>query len=114
VLGQSNVMDAQSQFSKTVKQFFAGGFAGCVSRTVVAPIDRVKILMQTEKITSGGAEAKHTSIVQSLRTIVNEGAVAFEYCQHRQSGPILCVAVCKLRLIQIVDNGVQKPRMGCC
>jgi len=75
VLGQSNVMDAQSQFSKTVKQFFAGGFAGCVSRTVVAPIDRVKILMQTEKITSGGAEAKHTSIVQSLRTIVNEGGV---------------------------------------
>ena len=39
----------------------------------MAPIDRVKILMQTEKITSGGGAAKYTGVLQSLQTIVREG-----------------------------------------
>jgi len=34
-------------FSKTFKQILCGGAAGTIARTTVAPIDRIKILMQT-------------------------------------------------------------------
>jgi hypothetical protein len=35
---------------KGLLQFAAGGLAGITARTVVAPIDRVKILMQTQHV----------------------------------------------------------------
>lgn len=57
-------------------QFVAGGVAGMISRTAVAPIDRVKILMQTEKITSGGkGPSKYNGVVQSLRAIAAEASI---------------------------------------
>jgi len=73
---QSEVIRSHDQLEKTIKQFAAGGFAGMVSRTAVAPIDRVKILMQTEKVTSGGSAPRYTGTVQAIRTIVQEGGVS--------------------------------------
>ena len=32
--------------NKDVKNLILGGIAGCVSRTVIAPLDKIKILMQ--------------------------------------------------------------------
>jgi solute carrier family 25 (adenine nucleotide translocator) protein 4/5/6/31 len=32
-----------------VIDFFSGGIAGIISKTVVAPIERVKLLMQTQR-----------------------------------------------------------------
>jgi solute carrier family 25 protein 16 len=32
---------------KPLKSFIAGGLAGCCAKTVVAPLDRIKILFQT-------------------------------------------------------------------
>jgi solute carrier family 25 phosphate transporter 23/24/25/41 len=37
-------------FSKTFKQLLCGGAAGTIARTTVAPVDRVKILMQTAHV----------------------------------------------------------------
>jgi polyhydroxyalkanoate synthesis regulator phasin len=58
-----------AQLTKTVQQLGAGGVAGAIARSFVAPIDRVKILMQTSYIT--GNEAKFGSIAQT-GTIDNE------------------------------------------
>ena len=35
--------------SKQIKHLFLGGISGCISRTIVAPMDKIKILMQYQK-----------------------------------------------------------------
>jgi solute carrier family 25 phosphate transporter 23/24/25/41 len=89
---------SETQLTRTMKQFAAGGIAGGVSRSVVAPIDRVKILMQTQFLLAkkqattaaaggggpavassvgvGGGGDKYTGIVQTLRTIVKDEGVS--------------------------------------
>lgn len=72
---KQNKLAATSKYSSTLRQFAAGGIAGAFARTCVAPIDRVKILMQTQYVNlPPGAEPKYTSNVQCLKHIVaNEG-----------------------------------------
>lgn len=59
---------------KTLSGFVCGGAAGAVARTTVAPLDRIKILMQTSHLT--GNELKHRNIFSSIRTVVAEEGVA--------------------------------------
>lgn len=59
---------AKNNLIKTFQQLGCGGAAGAFARTTVAPIDRVKILMQTSHLT--GTESSHRSIASSLRHIV--------------------------------------------
>ena len=37
--------------NKEIKNLFLGGISGCISRTIVAPMDKIKILMQYKKTT---------------------------------------------------------------
>lgn len=67
---------ANLQLSNSVRQFAAGGIAGAFARTCVAPIDRVKILMQTQYITLDGAAPKYTSVFQTLKTVHAEEGLA--------------------------------------
>ena len=64
-------------WSNLVKNFFAGGISGCISKTVTAPIDRVKLLMQTQR-TNTQVSQKYTSSLECMNRIyVEEGPLSF-------------------------------------
>lgn len=67
------VVDANKNFRKTILQLICGGVAGATARSFVAPIDRVKILMQTQQLITKDGKT-YNSVAQSLRHIMqNEG-----------------------------------------
>ena len=54
----------------------AGGIAGAVTKTVIAPIDRVKLLLQTQRALAG--REQYAGIVDCFRRIrADEGVLAF-------------------------------------
>ena len=68
------VRNANENLRKTLLQLLCGGIAGATARSFVAPIDRVKILMQTQQLTVKDGKQRYNSVMQSLRYIVqNEG-----------------------------------------
>ncbi|KAA0148196.1 hypothetical protein FNF27_03148 [Cafeteria roenbergensis] len=55
-------------------QLVAGGGAGAITKTSIAPLERIKILMQLEGMTHA-ADRKYTSLFQSLKTVLREEGV---------------------------------------
>jgi len=67
--------------SNFIKDFLVGGISAAVSKTAVAPIERVKLLLQTQdvnkKIQSGEAK-RYTGIGDCFATVMkDEGLSAF-------------------------------------
>jgi len=67
---EKKVFQISDELQRTLKQLLAGGMAGGTARTFVAPIDRTKILIQTQHLTQTGT--KYTGIVQCIQTIIKE------------------------------------------
>jgi len=69
---------------RTRKQLFCGGLAGVLSRTMVAPIDRVKILLQTQAVAAGMSSNKYGGVRGTIRTVIQEEGVRMLW---RGNGP---------------------------
>ena len=68
---QLSARNASDAVLKTVQQLACGGVAGALARTCVAPIDRVKILKQTQHV-AHGYEKYGGSIVSIVRQVATE------------------------------------------
>lgn len=68
-----------SKATQAMKDFLAGGVSGAVSKTITAPIERVKLIIQTQdanpKIKSGEVP-RYTGIVNCFRRVASEQGVA--------------------------------------
>lgn len=67
VAKDNSVTEERKPYDALVKTFIAGGTAGCCAKTTVAPLDRVKILMQGHN-----QHYKHLGVVSSLRGVTEK------------------------------------------
>lgn len=58
------------------QSLLAGGTAGIVSRSCVAPIERVKILLQVQSLSAQGQTPRYSGIASSLHSIFKNDGVA--------------------------------------
>jgi len=61
-----------AEIERTFKQLFCGGMAGVLSRSTVAPIDRVKILLQTQGVAAGISANKYGGVIGTVRAVIQE------------------------------------------
>lgn len=71
---QKEVSILSEEMSRTLKQLLAGGLAGATARSVVAPIDRTKILIQTQHLSQAGA-VKYNGVFHTLQTVAREEGI---------------------------------------
>lgn len=74
---------SSENLKRTISQLACGGLAGACSRTLVAPIDRVKILMQTQYLVHQG-QTKYNGIFHTMRTIVFEEVMRSAEMHHTE------------------------------
>jgi len=72
IAAEYQVKSLSSEWQRSLKQLFCGGMAGAFSRSMVAPIDRAKILLQTQAVAAGMSADKYGGVVGTLRTVVQE------------------------------------------
>jgi len=61
------------ELQKTMTSLACGGAAGAIARTTVAPLDRIKILMQTAHLK--GTQDKYGSILGTMRSVIMEEGI---------------------------------------
>ena len=62
----------QSTVAAIASQLYAGGIAGCVSRTATAPLERFKVIVQSRV-----PGAQHASAVQEISAIYQESCLLY-------------------------------------
>jgi hypothetical protein len=67
------IITKQESIDRTLRQLLCGGIAGAIARSTVAPLDRVKILIQTASVT--GSADKFNSIAGTAKHIISSEGV---------------------------------------
>ena len=72
-------LSTEDKVIKFSKDLIAGGVAGGVSKTIVAPIERVKLLLQVQDASSQiSADKKYKGIIDAFRRIpAEQGFISF-------------------------------------
>lgn len=87
--------------------FLAGGVAGAVSRTVVSPLERLKILYQVQ---SAGRNEYHMSIYKALKKMwIEEGWRGF-----MRGNGTNCVRIIPYSAVQFGSYNIYKRVCGIC
>jgi solute carrier family 25 phosphate transporter 23/24/25/41 len=111
---RESVQESYSEVIKIGKQLVAGGLAGCVARTCVAPIDRTKILMQTQALTqrtgsdAGAPKEKYRGIAQTWRVIVAEEGISRLW----RGNAVNCIRVAPYSATQFASYEKYKRLLG--
>lgn len=67
----------QTGWYKVLKDFLLGGTAGAIAKTIAAPIERVKLLLQTQENNPKLLERPYTGILNCFgRCVTEEGALS--------------------------------------
>lgn len=75
VHGGSSSSDGKSDIGKFVRDFMLGGVAGAIAKTLSAPIERVKLLLQTQHNNPKLAERPYKGIIDCFSRCVSEEGV---------------------------------------
>lgn len=85
-----------------VASFMAGGVAGAVSRTVVSPLERLKILLQVQ---SGGASEYKIGVWQALKKIWREEGMKGMMAGNGTN----CIRIVPYSAVQFGSYNIYKP-----
>lgn len=102
-------MNAQE---KALRQFAAGAGAGVITKSTVAPLERMKVLFQVQGMSGGGTTAglKYTSPIQAAATIFREeGVRGFYKGNGANCLRVIPVYALKFPLNDIFKEMVRKP-----
>ena len=84
-----------------VASFLAGGMAGAVSRTVVSPLERLKILLQVQS----GANSEYSNIWKSLQKIWREEGMKGMLAGNGTN----CIRIVPYSAVQFGSYNIYKP-----
>lgn len=95
-----HIRDKLSQ--PVVASFISGGMAGAVSRTVVSPLERLKILLQVQ---TGGVSGYESGIWKSLQKIWREEGMKGMMAGNGTN----CVRIVPYSAVQFGSYNIYKP-----
>jgi|TARA_B110000208_G_scaffold179980_1_gene229274 hypothetical protein len=92
-----------------LRQMAAGGLSGTVTKTMTAPLDRIKVLLQVQA-TNRAVDGKYSGIVGSTRIILREeGAAAMWRGNWANCARIVPVYACRFAFNDVIRAQLLRP-----